>query len=926
MGAWTNPQLPESVPPPLTTEPTYEPTPAYAPPEFGIDAVDLRVRLFAQHAEVHCKLAIRPALGDGTPSPIRLDGRSLQLRSLKINDQPVPADDYDVTPHGLTLRKPPATGARSFELATVVRIDHVHNRSFSGLYKSHGIVLTQCEPQGFRRISYFPDRPDVRPGKWTVTVEAPRGLVMLSNGQEVERGQCADDPLRVYAKFVDQVPKPCYLVCLVVGVLKALEQPFVTRAGKQVALRAWAAPHECEHAQLALQSLEKALRFDETTFGATYGHGVYNIVGVQQFNSGAMENTGLNVFNAQGFLFRPARDTDLDYAHVVSVTGHEAFHYHSGNRTGIREWSDLTLKEGLTTLRQQLFEQDQLGSDAQRIEHVGTILGVQFPQNATALAHAVRPARHLDTTTLYNSTTYNLGAEVFRMMRTILGPTAFAKGIGRFFADFRDTVATCEDVVRSMPDPEKRLGTFSRWFDAVGTPTVHVWYDASPSATTKSAAREVRIEVRQDVDPPLTIPLQCALLDAQTGRVLGEALLLMTEATQAFVFEHVTAPSGVVLSLHRDFSAPVRIVEQVVGEDGGTMTLTVAQRQVFLARHEPNACARWLAIRGLQVDAVATQYALRLEQKRRAGNAVVLHPDTGPAERSILHLVEALEARLDSGAVSGHELTFPGLNELMRPLANVDYDVLFDSDQAVRRCVAQALRPRLEQCYAAEVLHRTIGTALRFGATDIEGRLLQNRCLALLSFDPQLHAEDGGAGLELRCLEQLRVAKGGTEEMGALRILAPRRTPSALHAFAEYRDRAIAESDEASLLRYARLRAGSCSILELDDLMQDPALDLTSPNMIRATLGTFAHGNRHFHAHDGSGYACVAGHVLALDAHNPNMARGLLQAFMHFDKFADDDRRAHMRTALERVAAEAGTESTRALAQRIMGAAGPVRE
>lgn len=535
---------------------------------------------------------------------------------------------------------------------------------------------------------------------------------------------------------------------------------------------------------------------------------------------------------------------------------------------------------------------------------------------ATALAHAVRPARHLDTTTLYNATTYNLGAEVFRMLRTILGPAAFAKGIGRFFVDFRDTVATCEDVVRSMPDPQGHLATFGRWFDHVGTPTVRVWH----SQVDNDA---VRLQVSQDADPSLVIPLRCALLDAKTGVVLGEKLVVLTKATQAFVFENVSAPSGaVVLSPRRDFSAPVHLVEQPQGADGGGGGgMTVAQRQVVLARHEPNACARWLAIRALQIDAIGKQYAMAREQKRRAGNAVVLVPDTGPAERAIAHLIEALAARFDAGRVSGHELAFPGLNELMRPLASVDYDTLFDADQTVRRCVAQALRPRLEQQYAAEVAHRAIAGPIAFDAAQIEGRLLQNRCLSLLSFDPQMHAEDGGAGLETRCLAQIEVAKGGTEEIGALQILAPRRTVAALRALAEYRDRAIAESDEASLLRYARMKAGSCSVQELDELMRDPALDMQSPNMVRATLGSFAHGNRRFHATDGSGYACVVRHVLALEADTPSLARGLLQAFMHYEKYADDARRAHMRAALERVATEASAEATRALAKRIVGGA-----
>lgn len=362
MGAWAaaaaRTALPETPPLPRASsddddagaaggasEPPYVPTPAYAPPAYDIDTVDLRVRLFAEHAEVRCRLAIRPTTtttASSAPTPLRLDGRALQLQSLTLDGQPVPADAYELTAHALTLRNPPTTTSRSFELVTVVRVDHAHNRSFAGLYKSNGVLLTQNEPQGFRRITFYPDRPDIRP-VWTVTVEAPRGLVMLSNGEEVERGQCADDPMRMYAKFVDPVPKPSYLVSIVVGVLKALEKPFVTRKGKSVALRAWAAPREAEHAQLALRSLEKALRFDEATFGAAYGHSVYNIVGVHQFNSGAMENTSLNVFNAQGFLFRPRRDTDLDYAHVISVVGHESFHYQSGNRTGIREWTDLTL-------------------------------------------------------------------------------------------------------------------------------------------------------------------------------------------------------------------------------------------------------------------------------------------------------------------------------------------------------------------------------------------------------------------------------------------------------------------------------------------------------------------------------------------------------------------------------------------------------
>ncbi|HAO33125.1 MAG TPA: aminopeptidase N, partial [Candidatus Competibacteraceae bacterium] len=541
----------------------------YTPPAYRIATVDLRFELEEDGATVHARLRIVRA--DATPAgtPLVLDGQQLELLSLALDGVSLPVDRYRVDADRLTLLDPP----EAFDLAAITRIRPRDNAALEGLYQSSGNFCTQCEAEGFRKITYFLDRPDVM-AVFTTTLVADRVRypVLLSNGNRTGGGDL--DGGRHWATWHDPFPKPCYLFALVAGQLDVVEDRFITRSGREVDLRIYVEPRNLDQCQHAMESLKQAMAWDEQRFGLEYDLDLYQIVAVGDFNMGAMENKGLNIFNTKYVLAKPETATDADYQGILGVIGHEYFHNWTGNRVTCRDWFQLSLKEGLTVFRDQEFSADLGSRGVERIEDVRILRGSQFPQDAGPMAHPIRPESYIEINNFYTVTVYNKGAEVVRMIQTLLGREGFRRGMGLYFQRHDGQAVTCDDFVAAMADANGAdLTQFKRWYHQAGTPELTV------SDAYDPVSRRYTLTVRQYCPPtpgqpdkePFHIPLALGLLDAE-GRDLplrleGEAapgatqrVLELREPEQLFHF--IDVPARPVPSLLRGFSAPVKLISE----------------------------------------------------------------------------------------------------------------------------------------------------------------------------------------------------------------------------------------------------------------------------------------------------------------------------------------------------------------------------
>src|SRR6266851_942098 len=556
----------------------------YTPPAFLIDTVDLVFDLGADDTRVRSRLGIRrnPAVSERAAA-LHLDGEALDLVALALDGEPLGPNRYQLPPEGGLILVDVSDG---FTLDIETRISPQSNTALSGLYVSCGNFCTQCEPEGFRRITYFIDRPDVM-ARYTTTIvaEKSRCPVLLANGNPVERSEI--DGRRHWAKWIDPHPKPSYLFALVAGDLVAVEDRFTTCSGKEVALAIWVRRGDDDKCSHAMASLKKAMAWDEEVFGLEYDLDVFNIVAVSDFNMGAMENKGLNIFNTRYVLAKPETATDADYQNIESVIAHEYFHNWTGNRVTCRDWFQLSLKEGLTVFRDQEFGADMYSRAVERIREVRGLRGGQFPEDAGPMAHPVRPASYMEINNFYTSTVYEKGAEVVRMIRTLIGPQDFRKGMDLYFARHDGQAVTCDDFVRAMADASGAdLSQFMRWYDQAGTPILEIKgeYDA--------AARRYALSVKQSCPPtpgqetklPFHIPLAVGLVGPDGRDLLAEGtrVLSVKQPDERFVLENVEAKP--VLSLLRNFSAPVIVRHDYTGAE-----LT------HLMAHDSDAFNRWEA-------------------------------------------------------------------------------------------------------------------------------------------------------------------------------------------------------------------------------------------------------------------------------------------------------------------------------------------
>ncbi|MGM0563201.1 MAG: aminopeptidase N [Pseudomonadota bacterium] len=832
----------------------------YRPPQFAVDRLHLTFELDSEATLVTARSHWRRLEPD---APLALNGEHLELVSVAIDGVALAEGDYQLDDRLLTLH--PASD--EFDLTVVTRLNPADNTALEGLYQSSGNFCTQCEAEGFRRITYYLDRPDVLT-TFTTRIEADRSQcpVLLSNGNPVEQGELENG--RHYAEWHDPHPKPSYLFALVAGQLSAITDHFTTDDGREVELRVYVEEHNLDKCDHAMASLKKAMLWDEERFGLTYDLDIYMIVAVDDFNMGAMENKGLNLFNSKFVLARPDTATDTDYLNIESVIGHEYFHNWTGNRVTCRDWFQLSLKEGLTVFRDQEFSADAGARAIKRIDDVRMLRTAQFAEDAGPMAHPVRPDHYIEINNFYTLTIYEKGAEVIRMQHTLLGEDGFQKGLKLYFERHDGQAVTCEDFLAAMADANARkLDQFHRWYTQAGTPVLEVRDHYDPEA------RQYRLDIRQYTPDtpgqtdklPLHIPLALALLDGE-GRLLplndrgdSSGVFDITESEQSLTFDQVNErPTP---SLLRGFSAPVKL-DYPYSRD----------QLAFLAAHDDDAFNRWEASQRLQLDIVHA-----LLEDHAAGRELTL-----PAQ-----LVEVFDQTLyeggDDKSLIAAALTLPSERYIAETVDVVDPEAI----HTVREFVAAELARSLRKAWLEHYHENNAQDRYRIDPDDIAERRLKNLCLSYLM---RLSRNDS---FEL-CLSQAQDSDNMTDRLAALALLCEE--PGAV------RDEVLAgfyrqfEDDPQVLDKWFALQAASSAEdtpQRVRELMQHDKFTLRTPNRLRALIGTFYMANPlHFHQPDGANYQLLADVVLELDRINPQVAARMVSAFNGYARLESGRRQA----------------------------------
>ena len=859
----------------------------YQAPDYLIDETHLTFELFEDHTLVHAQLVMRRnperhAEAPGALPPLVLDGQGLELLSVALDDQALQPGDYQLDDNHLTLQPRQA----SFVVDSSVRIHPERNTALEGLYKSGTMFCTQCEAEGFRKITYYLDRPDVM-SRFTTTLSADkqRYPVLLSNGNPLATG--SEEGGRHWATWEDPFKKPAYLFALVAGDLWCVEDGFKTRGGRDVALRIYVEPENIDKCQHAMDSLKKAMRWDEEVYGREYDLDIFMIVAVNDFNMGAMENKGLNIFNSSAVLAKAETATDAAHQRVEAIVAHEYFHNWSGNRVTCRDWFQLSLKEGFTVFRDAEFSADMNSRTVKRVEDVAYLRTHQFAEDAGPMAHPVRPDAFIEISNFYTLTVYEKGSEVVRMLHTLLGAEGFRLGTDLYFERHDGQAVTCDDFVKAMEDANGvDLTQFKRWYSQSGTPRLEVaeHYDAG--------ARRYSLTFRQSCPPtpgqpekqPFVIPVELGLLDP-AGRELplrldgeaeaagGNRVIQVTEAEQTFTF--VDVPEKPLPSLLRGFSAPVKL-SFPHGRDP----------LMFLMQHDSDGFNRWDAAQQLSV-----QVLQELIEAHRAGEALVLDQRLIEALRAVL-----ADDSLDQAMVA-EMLSLPGEAYLAEISEEADVDAIHAAREFARRAIGEALyEPLLARYRANRAESRRVAYAAQ--ADQIARRGLQNIALSYLMLGERPEILDA-------CLDQYQHCDNMTERLTALAVLVQspfeEQKARALAAFAEhFADNPLVMDQWFSVQAGNPLPGG---LERVQALMGHPAFTLKNPNKVRALIGAFANQNLvNFHRADGAGYRFLADQVIALNALNPQIASRQLTPLTRWRKY-DEARQGLMRGELERILA-----------------------
>jgi aminopeptidase N len=869
----------------------------YRPPDWLVETVDLDVSLDATKTLVRARLKLKPNPQAAAPTPVVLDGDELQLRSVKLDGAALSADAYVATADGLTILQPPP---RAFVLETETELDPSANTKLMGLYRSGKAYTTQCEAEGFRRITYFPDRPDVM-AVYTTRIEADKAEapVLLANGNLTAAGDIEgpSGTTRHFAVWHDPFPKPSYLFALVGGVLGVVEDAFITMSGREVALKIFVEPGKEARADYAMGALKRAMRWDEQAFGREYDLDIFMIVAVSHFNMGAMENKGLNIFNDKNVLASQETATDQDFNSVEAIIAHEYFHNWTGNRITCRDWFQLCLKEGLTVFRDQEFTSDIRSRPVKRIADVRALRGHQFVEDAGPLAHSVRPEVYREISNFYTSTIYEKGAEVVRMLKTLLGPERFRAGMDLYFARHDGHAATVDEFIACFADAAKYdLTQFMLWYRQAGTPELMVQgnHDAGAKTYTLEISQIVPPTPGQPDKEPMTVPFAVGFLGPDgkdrpltlaDGRKLTRGVLTLTKAKESFVFAGLDERP--VVSLNRSFSAAVKLTANLRDSD-----------LAFLAAHDSDPFNRWQAVQTLAtVLLVENVAAHRADTPKRAAD----------------ELVRALSAILEDHSLEpafvAQALTLPSEGDIAREIGrDVDPDAIFLARRELRAEVGRKLT-------ALGYTYRRMMDLGPFSpdAASAGRRALKNVCLDLLA------TAEPASGIA-RAAAQYRDADNMTDRIAALATLSHHQVPERQAAFDDFYRRY--DGDALIIDKWFGLQAAipeADTMARVKGLAAHPAFSMSNPNRVRALIGNFAQGNQtQFNRADGEGYAFHADTMLALDAINPQVAARLMTAFRSW-RALEPGRRDKAEAALKRVAAATLSRDVHDIVVRTLG-------
>ncbi len=838
----------------------------YRPPAWLVPAIRLEFALDAAETRVRARLEVERNTADGAPAgPLTLAGAlGMSPLSVAVDGRLLDRSEWQIEDCQLSIDLPGAAHI----VETEVSLSPATNTQLMGLYASGGLLCTQCEAEGFRRITFFPDRPDVL-SRYTVRMTADRALcpVLLANGDLVGEGEMDDG--RHWAEWRDPFPKPCYLFAMVAGDLKANRDSFTTMSGRTVQLGIWVREADLPKTAHAMAALKAAMAWDERVYGREYDLGIFNIVAVADFNFGAMENKGLNIFNSRYILADPETATDADYDAIAGVVAHEYFHNWSGNRVTCRDWFQLSLKEGFTVFRDQEFMAHQGSRAVKRIEDVRVLRAAQFPEDGGPLAHPIRPDSYMEISNFYTATIYNKGAEVIRMLHTMLGADGFRRGSDLYFDRNDGTAATCEDFVRAMEDASGAdLTAFRRWYSQAGTPRLRAALSHQPGTAT------ARLTLEQTTAPtpgqteklPLPLPLRLALFGADSGKVIAaERVHVLEDASAELVFEGVDEQP--VLSINRGFSAPV-IVE----------TNRSAADLAFLSAHDDDPFARFEAMQQLMVDVLVAAITGQ-EADEAAVVAAVRRTLTDPS--------------LDAAFI-GEAVLLPSETFLGDQLAIVDPTAIRRTRERLRQQLGRELEGEWRAAYAA-------ASANRFEYTPAAKGMRRLRTVALGYL-----AAGGAADAAELALTQYEAADNMTDRQGALSVLSNGTFAQREIALAAFYNRYRSDAlvlDKWFTTQAVSSRDDTAEVVEA--LSGHLDFTLANPNRMRSLVGAFAANQSAFHSPDGRGYRFVADMIIKADRINPQSAARLVPPLGRWRRF-EPGRSALMKAELERIAATPG--------------------
>ncbi len=848
----------------------------YTVPDYLIKSVELTFILDELKTRVISKMTIlKNPDSKAENTDLVLQGEGLDLVSVAMEGLALNSFQYKQNSESLTIENVPQE--QLFVLAIENFISPKSNTALEGLYLSSTMLCTQCEAEGFRKITYFLDRPDVMTVfKTTLIGDKDKYPVLLSNGNKVAVGKLQNN--QHWVTWEDPFKKPCYLFALVAGQLDCIEDTFVTMTGREISLQIFVESHDIDKCDHAMQSLKNSMRWDERTYGREYDLDLYMIVAVGHFNMGAMENKGLNIFNTKFVLARPDTATDSDYEHIEGVIGHEYFHNWTGNRITCRDWFQLSLKEGFTVFRDQEFTGDQTSRAVKRIEDVKLLKVRQFAEDAGPLSHPIRPEAYIEINNFYTLTVYEKGAEVVRMIHTLLGEEDFRKGSDLYFQRHDGQAVTCDDFVNAMESASGvDLSLFRRWYSQAGTPVVKV----TESYSSKDKTLTLRLKQNSIATPGqpkkelLQIPVKLGLLVADgsvakvciDGCVTDEVILELTQPEQVFVFEKLDKRP--VISLLRGFSAPVILNREQSLEE-----------LAFLLSHDVDTFNRWDA-----GQKMSGQVIFSLIDDIKQGKELLLSPLLVEAYANVMRQT------WDDLSYFSLLLSLPAENYLAGQMDVIDVDAIHQAREFVKKTLAEQLQSQFQNLY--QRYHKD--ESGQFDAGAIGRRRIKNICLSYLS---ALETTESYQMAE----KQFSSAHNMTDQMAALAVIVESNNPAKSQCLESFYQQ---WQDEALVIdKWFALQAGSnaedtFSIVQ--NLVQHSAFELTNPNRVRSLIGAFSQANQlHFHVANGQGYQFLADQVIALNSINPQVASRMVSALTQWKRF-DEKRQSLIKKELERI-------------------------